>query len=374
MASHFGQKLLHKIGVDLDLPGSTTTTPTSQHNSPPERAVIDHEHERILGERGTYPRLARLSDGSILAAMTRRENGLRVLSISKSIDNAGSFSAFAEVTRGPGDVDNLFLLEIRPGHVLAAFRNHDLDPHGRPTYFRITVCQSTDGGRSWMFLSQAAEKRAPLGLWEPFMRLGRGGEVQMTFSQEFAPDDQRTMLVVSRDQGRSWSAPVCVEGAQERLRDGMTGIAVTRDASSGREALVMVFETTRYRTFNVEAVVSYDDGATWQHRHEVYVPPRGHNAGAPQIASFADGSLAAVFMTDEDADRVEWVKHAAIKVVFAGPPQDGRIRWGAPLVVCEKASVWPGVMALDDDTVMVTYDCRGPRAKTITWRRHRHDL
>jgi hypothetical protein len=47
----------------------------------------------------------------------------------------------------------------------------------------------------------------------------------------------------------------------------MNGIAKTID--NGREALVMVFETTRYGPFNIEGLISYDDGATWEKRHEV---------------------------------------------------------------------------------------------------------
>lgn len=151
----------------------------------------------------------------------------------------------------------------------------------------------------------------------------------------------------------------------EALRDGMNGIADTRD--NGRDALVMVIETTRYGTFNIEGLISYDDGSTWGHRHEVYVPPRGHNAGAPQIASFADGSLVAVFMCDEDSKVVEWTKHAAIKVVFACPPHHGKIHWSKPTTICNGSSSWPGIMALNNHTVLATYDCGGPKARTIAW-------
>lgn len=357
MPGHIGQKVLNALGRQ---------TPLEPHL--PGEGIV-HDDERFLsthGNNGTYPRLAKLSDGSILSSFTRFEGPTRVLTVARSTDGGQHFRDWGEVTRGNGDVDNLFLLEVTPpGTVLAAFRNHDLGPSG-PTWFRITVCQSTDGGRNWTYLSQAAEKGAPLGLWEPFMRIGRQGEVQMTYSQEFAPDDQRTMMVKSYDQGRTWSQPVCIAGGQERLRDGMTGIARTWD--NGREALVMVFETTRYRTFNLEAVISYDDGASWQHRHKVYVPPTGRNAGSPQIASFADGSLAVVFMTDDDLHGVNWPGRAAVKVVFAGPPRDGRIHWSKPRLVSREPSLWPGIMALEGHRLLATYDYGGPKCRTITWR------
>ncbi|KAJ5712267.1 Neuraminidase [Penicillium malachiteum] len=363
MPGNIGQKLLNALGGHL-------------HHDPPPQYPPPHQlpggmvnnDERPLSSppnRGTYPRLARLSDGSILSSFTRFPDGKRALCVALSVDNGQTFENFSEVTRAAGDVDNLFLVEAAPGVVLAAFRNHDLGPHG-PTHFRITVCRSLDGGRTWRFASQAAEKGAPLGIWEPFMRLGRQGEVQLTYSQEFAPNNQCTMLVISHDQGSSWSPPVCLHGQNDLLRDGMNGIATTFE--NGREALVMVFETTRHGKFSVEALISYDDGASWHGRHEVFRPKPGHNAGSPQIASFADSSMVVVFMTDEDSPQVDWVKHASIKAVFAGPPQNGQIRWSAPIVISPASSFWPGVMAIDHHTALVTYDRGGPLAKTVTWR------
>lgn len=365
MPGHIGQKVLKT----LRLGGASHPylRQDSLDSQLPGRGVV-HDDERKLSSapnNGTYPRMTRLSDGSVLSSSTRFPNHQRALHIAKSTDGGQTFEDFAEVTRRVGDADNMFLLEVIPGTVLAAFRNHDLGPNGH-THFRITVCRSTDGGRTWRFVSQAAEKAPPFGIWEPFMRLGSRGEVQLTYSQEYAHDNQCTMLVVSHDQGSTWSRPICLHGEQDRLRDGMNGITPTID--NGREALVMVFETTRYGTFSVEALISYDDGTTWGHRHEVFRPPRGHNAGSPQIVSFADGSMAVVFMTDEDSPKVDWTKHAAIKVVFGGPPHESHIKWSSkPSLISPGSSFWPGVMALNEFTALVTYDHCGPHAKTISW-------
>ncbi|KAL3446552.1 Sialidase [Aspergillus insuetus] len=376
MPGHFGQKILQKFGLDdhrgqgqgqghHNYPGAIAGGPP-----PPgprlagSRIVNDDERLICSHPRGTYPRLAKLADGSILSAFTRFEGNTRVLHIGRSTDGGYTFCDYSEVTRGQGDVDNMYLLEVSPMTVLAAFRNHDLGPHG-PTHFRITVCRSTDGGKSWHYLSQAAEKRPPFGIWEPFMRMSHRGEVMLTYSQEYAHNNQCTMLVRSTDGGANWSAPQCLEGEKDPFRDGMNGIARTWD--NGREALVMVFETTTFGTFDLEALISYDDGYTWGNRHQVYVPQRGHNAGSPQIASFGDGSLAVIFMTDEDHHQVQWTKNAAIKVVFAGPPVNGQMQWTSPSVICPHLSHWPGIMALDDRTLLATYECGGaPKAKSIT--------
>ena len=287
---------------------------------------------------GTYPRLCRLSDGSILAGFTAFEpDGTRVLSIARIEDGGLTFQHHGEVTRSSGDCDNLFLLEVpvsaqgeEPSSpdqptILAAFRNHDLDAEGKPTYFRITVSQSADGGQSWTFLSQAFEKPAPLGLWEPFLHVTTGSkEIQLYFSQEMDVDDQDTMVVRSRDGGAAWTTPVCVTGEGEKLRDGMVGVAESWDEISGSKALVLVMETTRNGAFSVEAVVSHDGGETFGSRQVVYEPREGRNAGAPQIAAFADGALAVVFMTDEDEEgEPVWPRGASIKAASASQPADG---------------------------------------------------
>lgn len=361
---NLGQKILNKLGVDSHHGHGPGGPPSEGPPLQGQRIINDDERLLCSHPRGTYPRLAKLADGSILSAFTRFEGKTRVLHIARSTDGGYRFDDFSEVSRGDGDVDNMYLLEIAPMTVLAAFRNHDLGPNG-PTHFRITVCRSQDGGKSWRFLSQAAEKRAPLGIWEPFMRMSHRGEVMLTYSQEFAHNNQCTMLVRSTDGGATWSPPQCLEGEKDPFRDGMNGIAKTWD--NGREALVMVFETTTFGPFDLEALISYDDGYTWGHRHRVYVPRRGRNAGSPQVAAFGDGSLAVIFMNDEDHHQVQWTKNAAIKVVFGSPPSNGKIQWSSPQVICPHLSHWPGITAVDDRTLLATYECGGaPKAKSIT--------
>lgn len=361
MAPHLGHRAARAFGL--------TDTPSSPSTACPVGRVRG-DILPLHPPPGTYPRLCRLPDQSILCGFTRFEGGQHILTVARSIDNGSSFAPWGEVARSAGDCDNLFLLSV-PGdptaqRVLAAFRNHDLDCHGKPTHFRITVCQSHDAGRTWAFCSQAAEKPAPLGLWEPFMRVGRRGQVQLYYSQEFAHDDQDTMMVTSVDLGASWTAPKCVAGMDLRLRDGMVGIAPTVD--NGREALVMVFETTRHRTFSVESVISYDDGETWGCRDVVYCPTHGRNAGAPQIEAFADCSLAVVFMSDEESRKQGWPGHASIKVVFASPPNKGNIRWCRPQVVHSPTCAWPGVMRIGDNASLAAFEHEGAICgRMLTW-------
>lgn len=357
------------------------------------RRLLVDTNERFVHttQHSTYPRLCKRRDGSILTGFTAFQyqydgNGIptsatRVLTVDRSIDNAHTFQPLGEITRSKGDCDNLFLLELpelperelepERSTVLAAFRNHDLDDEGKHRFFRITVCQSRDGGQHWEFLSQAVEKPAPFGLWEPFMRISQNGlEVQLFFSNEIAGDDQDTMVVRSTDRGRTWTEPECVTGEGERLRDGMVGVAPVRACAhpgsvpplggpgDEHDVLVLVMETTRRGTFSIEAVVSFDDGNTFGHRQVVYAPFNpGRNAGAPQVTSFLDGSVAVVFMSDEDLEgEPRWPLGAKIKAMHGRLGVDGMFAWGPVEVVEHRPSSWPGIGSIADDAALAVYE------------------
>ncbi|ETS75970.1 hypothetical protein PFICI_12914 [Pestalotiopsis fici W106-1] len=320
-----------------------------------------------------YPRVTALSDGTLLLGYAHNDGTTRALDILQSTDGGASFKPYGSVASRTdnADLDNIFLLEVgstSPPTVLAAYRNHDKDSSGVYTYFRITVSKSTDGGKTWAFAGQATEFTAAStggwGVWEPFMRIGSDGKVQLDFSKELAANNQQTYRTLSSNQGSSWSSPVnlLTHASNVNLRDGMVGIAKVTDQQDGRAALVIVFETTTRGDgiFNIAYAVSYDDGASYSSAGVVYMPSGTRQAGAPQIANKGTNGVAVVFMTDEGLSDQNWPTVAQIKTVTSDELRGGKLTWSSPQLVSSGStySHWPGVLSFSGKILSV-YDQGG---------------
>ena len=127
-------------------------------SSPPSGANNSDLEAQLntIGE-GTYPRATRLQDGSILGVHTTFQGGANAIIATRSLDHGVTWKSIGEVTRGVGDIDNPFAVQLPSGKILCAFRNHSKDGQGRYTWFRITICGSVNNGATWQFVSTADE-------------------------------------------------------------------------------------------------------------------------------------------------------------------------------------------------------------------------
>lgn len=118
------------------------------------------------GGGGTYPRLANLQDGSILAGFTAFSGSTHILTITRSTDGGKSFQAWGQVASATNDLDNIHLVQLPNGKIVATFRNNDKNG-STYTFYRITACVSSDNGKTWAFLSQVDQRTASgvNGLW-----------------------------------------------------------------------------------------------------------------------------------------------------------------------------------------------------------------
>ena len=185
--------------------------------------------------QGVYMRACHMSDGSILGAYAWGNGADHQLRVVTSTNQGSSWTVIGTIAAGDSDthdIDNVNVIQLPSGRVLAAFRNHDRETANGPyTYYRITVCYSDDGGHTWSFLSQATQHAAGNnnGLWEPFLRIANNGNVQLYYSLETEnfPNnaDQDNQMIYSTDGGDTWSDWIGVSGQGLTSRDGMTGVA-----------------------------------------------------------------------------------------------------------------------------------------------------
>ncbi|RDX56566.1 glycoside hydrolase family 93 protein [Lentinus brumalis] len=356
---------------------STTNELRTNHTLARRAGLVPHVDATSIdvspSGSGAYPRLARLSDGTLLASYTAGSGNTRVLTVSQSTDGGKTYTALGTIGQSTGDLDNAYLLQLANGDVVAAYRNHDLDANRNPTFYRLTASISHDKGKTWSFLSQIAQRSATAtknGLWEPFLRLSKkDGSLQVYYASENANNDQDILLQSSTDNGLTWSSPITVAGGTTTGRDGMPGCANFND---GANKLMCVFETTEGRsggTFSVKSVVSTDEGATWGQRSPVYAPSAANaNAGAPQLVATTDNNLVVSFMTDEDSSTHNWPnQNVAFKIVTGGPVATGS--WGHKTTVTAPQSAWPGLLANPDGSVFACagHDPEGSVCHTVTF-------
>ena len=93
----------------------------------PEPAVISSPPQISVGEAhsmgtGTYPRVTRLADGSLLGALSFGDNGDQVISTVTSIDGGVTWTPLGEVTRGQGDISNQYPLQLPSGKFHGSLR------------------------------------------------------------------------------------------------------------------------------------------------------------------------------------------------------------------------------------------------------------
>jgi len=206
-------------------------------------------------ENASYPRVIQLQHygaarGQLLATFARRG----ALPIYRSTDNGESWEFVSEV-RGLRGQPALYELpqrvgEFPAGTVVAGGMGVPDDP----ARSILSAYYSSDGGKTWQFLSTYAEgERAPYDpaqragitklkpVWEPYFHLDASGRLVVFFSDErYKQDDYNQILVhrVSPDGGRTWGDVVFDVAEPDGL--SRAGMSIVTRAGNGR--FFMIYE------------------------------------------------------------------------------------------------------------------------------------
>jgi hypothetical protein len=189
------------------------------------------EQRLLLNSTGMYPRAVQLSDGTIVASVVTFVGNQGIGRILASTDGGASFVVLGGVTDPAGTTGlccaTLYELQapigtLKAGTLLWAGSFGQAVPR-----MSIRAWSSTDGGKSWSFLSEIVNTTSTRGLWEPeFSLTSTSGVLVCTFSDEtqFPLHSQVLTRRTSKD-GVNWSSSSnIVASADPMLRPGMANV------------------------------------------------------------------------------------------------------------------------------------------------------
>ena len=233
-----------------------------------------------------------------LCVSTRFSKPNSLLQIETSTDNARTWTPVSTLAETGRNVDNGEIIRLNDGGFLLTGRS--VISHrtpGVPLSYHLPVYCSTDGGKTWTFLSQidtsevAAYRpgQPSLGLWEPHFFLLPHDGIACAYADEKHTSEQpaysQTVAErISWDRGRTWSKEITLaaQPGGGRQRPGMP--VVTRMAD-GRYAAV--YEVVGIGDADVYCKTSYD-GVNWP--VGIGNPIPGQHAG-PWITLLKGGRL-----------------------------------------------------------------------------------
>jgi hypothetical protein len=227
--------------------------------------------------------MVELSDGSWLCVSTHFPPGTNgLLRLFRSTDACRTWTRLAEVPEVGRTFDNGELVRLRNGDLLLTGRSLI---EGRS--YRLPVYRSTDGGRSWRYLSNmdASEGLGPRGLWEPDFWVLDDGRLVVTYSNEKHPGFSQVISErVSTDHGATWSEEIraVAQPGGGQLRPGMSQMARLANGQ-----YILVYEVVGRGNGDVHFKLS-PDGVNWPAGLGARIP--GQHCG-PFVAVVPDGRI-----------------------------------------------------------------------------------
>ena len=257
------------------------------------------------------PAAVQLRDGTILVAFIKASiytngkhdpkkrkdpRGKLPLFVTRSVDNGHTWSEAKPMAGVPSEMGSPFgkMIELADGTILAPV--YGMDSSGERDD-HSWVYRSRDGGRTWgapsliaKGFNETAFLRLPSG---KLLAALRGYEVDAVWISE------------SLDDGTTWGEPRQITQASEHPGDLLL-------LPSGK---VLLTYGRRLRPYGVRALVSYDEGWSWDHDHTITLVADADttDCGYPSSVLLDDGIICTAYYSVEDR-RVyaSWGIHAAL--------------------------------------------------------------
>jgi hypothetical protein len=328
------------------------------------RIAWDYSSMQQIAERGSYPRLKRMQDNSLIAIY---ETYTGNIDMRRSYDNGTTWSEpariFSQFTyKGQNgkstlvNMSNAEITQLANGDIITACNYRPAKAEIVP--FSIVIRRSADNGATWLepqILYNAAP-RFHDGCWEPsFLQLPDGG-VQVYFANENPyqqSDEQEISVISSKDNGATWSDARMACFRKDR-RDGMPVATIVGDE------IVMVIEDNnidRFKPYTVRTKLADN----WSKPVLVTSPDREYALtekvndtvymGAPYILKLPTGETLISYQTNENRTS-DW-EYSTMEVAIGDKDARNFGKRTRPFdVPLDKEAKWNSLAMWDDNTVV----------------------
>jgi len=291
-----------------------------------------------------WGRMVRLHDGRWLGVNTLYPRPNSILQLEISADGARTWTPLATVAEPGRNLDNGEVIQL-PNSDLRLTGRSVVDGPGVSRSYHLPVYGSTNGGKTWRFLSQVDTSEPPptqarqpsVGLWEPHFFFLPDGKLACAYANEkrSVATPAYSQIVserVSPDGGATWGREI-VLAAQVGGGGQRPGMPVLARMKNGQ--YIAVYEVVGIGNADVYFKTSRD-GVLWPPGVGVRIPCQ--HAG-PWVTTLADGRLVVSSCENQistsDDNGATWL--------LATPPA-----WPIGHVL-----TWPAVYQTGPDTVAV---------------------
>jgi len=338
--------------------------------------------DRSLGWAG-YPRIRRLSNGTLMAVYETGGNGEMVYSTDNGESWKGPFITFRKhtVTNDNGSTDvniaNSELIQLQNGDLVMACNYRPAKYEITP--FAIAIRRSTDMGQSWTDEQVIYEggPRFTDGCWEPAFIQLLDRELQVYFANEapfLTSDEQNISVISSSDNGKTWNDAVKTVCFRAGRRDGMPVPLLVDDE------IIVAIEDNRIGQFK-PYIVRNKIADNWKTPVLADSPNReyalekplqdGVYAGAPYLMRIPSGEVLLSYQTT--GGRTSDWERSTMEVAVGDKAGRHFAKLSRPFdVPLDREAKWNSLSLWDENTVVAasTTSFRGPNCEVWIIKGH----
>lgn len=338
---------------------------SAQERAEPQvRIAWDYSSMQQIAERGGYPRLKRLQDGSVCVIYETYTGNIH---LKRSFDNGSSWEQPQQVfsqftyTAANGEstlvnMSNPEIIQLKNGDIIIACNYRPQTAEIAP--YSIAIRRSTDNRRSWL-PPQVLYNAAPRfrdGCWEPSFLQLPDGTLQIYFANEYPyqqSEEQEISMLSSTDNGITWSSKCATVSFRKNRRDGMPVPIL-----AGKDIVVAIEDNneTAFRPYTVRTPISEGwrqvvsgNSARREYALKHKVPDSVY-MGAPYLLMLAGGQTLLSYQTTEGRTS-EWERSAMEVTIGDSEARNFQYPSRPFPVPLEKEAKWNSLALWDSVTV-----------------------